>query len=65
MLRLKPRQRAVLVEKVRDVANIGVGVLVFGPFVGAEPASVGSVIAGLVLWVVLVGAILLIAGEQS
>ena len=55
----------MLVEKVPDVANVGVGVLVFGPFVGAQPASVGSVIAGLVLWVVLIGAAHLIAGEQS
>jgi hypothetical protein len=33
MLRLKRTQRAIAVEKLPDVANIGLGVLVFGQFV--------------------------------
>jgi hypothetical protein len=39
MLRLKPRQRAVIVEKLPDLANIVAGVFVIGQFVGDEPAS--------------------------
>ena len=39
MLRLRSRQRAVMVEKLPDVANLGVGALVFGQFVGEQPFS--------------------------
>ena len=49
MLRLKPRQRALIVEKVPDLANIGAGVLVFGQFAGEEPLSVWFVLLGIAL----------------
>jgi hypothetical protein len=63
MLRLKPRQRAVLVEKVPDLANIGAGVLVFGQFV-TEPTSVWLALGGVVLWAILIGLTLLVAGAN-
>ena len=54
MLRLKARQLSVLVEKVPDVANLGVGALVFGQFVGGQRFSVRIAVAGLVIWIVLI-----------
>ena len=39
MLRLTPKQRAVAVEKLPDLANIAAGFFVFGQFVGDEPTS--------------------------
>lgn len=64
MLRLKPRQRGVIVEKLPDLANLIAGVFVLGQFVGEEPASVWRVILGAVLWTGLAGITLLIAGEN-
>jgi hypothetical protein len=62
MLRLKPRQRAVAVEKLPDVANIVLGVLVFGQFVDERPVSIWLVAAGLAIWLIVAGATLLLAG---
>ena len=64
MLRLKPKQRAVIVEKLPDLANIIAGVFVVGQFVGSEPASVWLVTAGVAVWTGLAGVTLLIAGEE-
>jgi hypothetical protein len=47
MLRLKRRQRAIAVEKLPDVANIILGVMVFGQFVDERPVSIWLVAAGL------------------
>ena len=62
MLRLKPRQRAVIVEKLPDLANIIAGVFVVGQFVGEEPASISLVMAGAAIWAGLAGVTLLMAG---
>lgn len=64
MLRLTPKQRAVTVEKLPDLANIATGFLVFGQFVGEEPTSVWLVTAGIAIWVIIAGVTLLIAGEE-
>lgn len=64
MLRLKSRQRAVIVEKLPDLANLVAGVLVLGQFVGEEPASAWRMIMGLALWTGLAAITLLIAGEK-
>lgn len=64
MVRLTAEQRVVLVDKVPDLANLGVGVLVFGQFVGPQPVSFWLLSAGLVLWAVFIGAVLLIAGDS-
>ena len=65
MLRLKPRQRAVIVEKLPDLANLVAGVLVLGQFVGEDPASVWRLIMGVAVWAGLAGITLLIAAEES
>ena len=62
MLRLKPRQRAVAVEKLPDVANIIFGVLVFGQFVDERPVSIWLVGAGLAIWLILAWLTLFLAG---
>ena len=64
MLRLKSRQRAVIVEKLPDLANIAAGVFVFGQFVEEEPTSVWLVIAGMAIWATIAGVTLLIAGGE-
>ena len=65
MLRLKPRQRAVMVDKLPDLANLVAGVLVLGQFVGEEPTSIWRVVVGFAAWTVLAGVTLLIAGGES
>ena len=64
MLRLKPRQRAVIVEKLPDLANLAIGVLVLGQFVGDKPASLSLMMAGAAIWAGLAGVTLLIAGAN-
>lgn len=41
MLRLKPRQREAVIEKLPDLANIIAGALIFGQFVAGQPFSSG------------------------
>lgn len=62
MLRFKPRQRAVIVEKLPDLANIIAGVFVIGQFVGDEPASLWLIAAGLAMWISLAVLTLVVAG---
>jgi hypothetical protein len=64
MLRLKPRQRAVAVEKLPDLANVILGVLVIGQFVDDAPVSIWLVGAGFAAWVALAGLTLFIAGGE-
>ena len=64
MLRLNARQRAVLVETLRELANLAAGALVLGQFVGQQPLSLGTVLDGIALWVVLVGWAVLLSGED-
>lgn len=62
MLRLTPKQRAITVEKLPDLANIAAGFFVFGQLVGDEPTSLWLFIAGFGIWVTIAGITLLIAG---
>ena len=64
MLRLKPTQRAVIVEKLPDLANLVAAILVLGQFVGDEPTSTWLVTAGIAIWVTIACATLLIAGGE-
>jgi len=64
MLRLKPRQRAIAVEKLPDVANVAAGLLVFGQFVGEQPVSIWLAAAGLGIWAGFAGLTLFIAGGE-
>ena len=64
MLRLNARQRTVLLEKVPDVANLAIGALLFGQFVGGQPFSPWSALTGFVIWIVLMAMTLSIARED-
>lgn len=65
MLRLKPRRRAVLVETLRELANLTAGALVLAQFVGQRPLSVGLALAGVASWVALVVMAVVLAEERS
>ena len=65
MLRLKPRQRAALGETLRELANLAAGALVLGQFVGEQRLSTRSVLAGIAVWLALVGLALLLMEEGS
>ena len=54
MLELGPRQRELLAETSRDVANIAAGAMVFGQFLGERPFSSSIALGGVALWACLV-----------
>lgn len=64
MLRLKPRRRTVLVETLRELANLVAGALVLAQFVGQQPMSLGLFLAGVAAWFTLVGLAMLFAGDE-
>jgi hypothetical protein len=64
MLRLKKQQRAVLVETLREPANLAAGALVLGQVVGERPLSPWLVLGGVAVWFVLVGAAVRLTGEE-
>jgi hypothetical protein len=53
MLRLNREQRRMVADKVLDVANLGVGALIFGQAFATRGFSTRVAAAGLGLWVVL------------
>ena len=65
MLRFGPRRRTVLVETLRELANLVVGALVIGRLVGAQGSSTFLLLGGIVAWVLLVGLAVLLAGESQ
>ena len=65
MLRLKPRQREMVVDKFPDLANVGAGLFVFGQFVGQQPPSIRLIAAGILVWAVLMVTAMIAAGETT
>lgn len=61
MLRLNNAQRAVLVDKVPDLANVGAAALVFGQFLSDRGFSTQLALVGGALWFLLVGGAVWIA----
>ena len=55
MLELKPGQRAVLIDKVPDLANVAAGALIFGQLLGERKFSLSTALTGIGIWLVLVG----------
>ena len=64
MLRLKPRQRELLADKLPDLANVSAGLFVLGQFVGQQPLSPLLLVTGLVMWAVLIVAALSVTGGR-
>jgi hypothetical protein len=50
MLRLKPRQRELFVDKMPDVANVAAASMFFAQFLNDRPFSVWLGLAGLAAW---------------
>ena len=48
-------QRRMLMDKLPDAANLALGALVFGQFLGDRPFSFGVAIGGLLGWIGLLG----------
>jgi len=64
MLRLRPRQREVLVEKLPDVANLVAASTFFGQFLTDRPFSVSLAVGGITTSMLLWIATLLLAEEK-
>jgi hypothetical protein len=64
MLRLTSGQRALITEKLPDVANISVGALVFGQFLSDCPFSISAAVFGAFLWTALVLVAFFCAGGE-
>lgn len=65
MLQLRERQRAVLIEKLPDLANVAAGALIFGQFLGERPISPVIGLTGLGLWFVLTGFAMVLARKDK
>ena len=55
MVRFSQKQRALLLDKLADAANLALGALVFGQFLGDGPFSFGVATFGLTAWAALLG----------
>lgn len=62
MLRLKRKRRAILAEKIPDIANIAAGALVFGQMLDGGRFSGLLALVGFVVWVLLFGFAMMFAG---
>lgn len=63
MVGLTKEQRRMLIDKVPDAANLALGALVFGQFLGDRPFSRVLASAGVGVWLALVGYALLLGRE--
>lgn len=64
MVELRRQQRAMFVDKLPDFANVAVGALVFGQFLGNGVFSPYVALAGLGLWIVFMGWAAFLAGGE-
>ena len=65
MLLLNDAQRALLTDKVPDVANLAVGGLFFGQFLGGRPFSLTLALYGLGSWAVLFAWAVMLAARKK
>ena len=65
MLSLKDEQRAVLVDKLPDLANVTAGAMVFGQAMSDRRFSFEIAGLGIALWFVFIGVSLLFARRRS
>ena len=65
MLVLNDAQRALLTDKVPDVANLAVGALFFGQFLGDRPFSPTLALYGLGSWAVLFAWAVMLAARKK
>jgi hypothetical protein len=65
MLRLNPRQRDVLIEKMPDVANLAAGSMFLGQFLTERPFSVALAVAGVAGWIACWALTLVLSGRDD
>ena len=65
MLRLKAGQRQMLVDKVPDFANLVIGALFLGQFLGDGPFSLALALFGIAAWTVLTVFALAVAAMED
>jgi len=65
MRELRTRQRAVLTDKLPDVANVSVGAMFFGQFLSEGPFSPVLALAGVLTWVSLFCFAVMLAGKEG
>jgi hypothetical protein len=65
MLKLTTSQRAVLVEKLPDVANVAAGAMVFGQLLAGQDFSIMAALAGAGIWLFVMGVSLALAGKDN
>jgi hypothetical protein len=64
MVELTSEQRKMLIDKLPDAANLALGALVFGQFLGDRPFSPGVALLGTVAWVLLLGSAFVLGREK-
>ena len=65
MLRLKPRQRTVVIGTFPELANLAAVGLIFGQAFTDRPLSWTLLATGAAIWLVLLGATIAIAGADE
>lgn len=65
MLHLNDRQRAALIDKVGDAANVAAGGMLFGQAIGGQLFSVGFALAGVGAWLALMALSMLLAKKKE
>ncbi len=65
MLRLDQTRRPTLGETLRELANLVVGALALGQFVGREPPSIWMAVIGIFAWFLLVAWGLVLTGDRT
>lgn len=63
MLRLKPRQREILTDKVPDLVNLVTGAIVIGFLIGQPGASLPLFVGSVALWIVALIVVLFIGRD--
>jgi hypothetical protein len=65
MLRLNQAQQTALGDTLRELANLVVGALALGQFVGQEPPSIWMALAGIFAWWFLVAWGIFLTGDRT
>jgi len=65
MVRLRKRQRAMLVEKIPDLANLAAAGLIFGQFVSGQRFSLAVALVGVITWSGMIVWALIIAEREE
>jgi|GEM_PF-6087311 hypothetical protein len=65
MLGLRRAQRALLVDKLAELAELAAAAMVFGQFVGNQRYSLTVAVFGVFAWCVLLGWALIISRQET